>query len=61
MFIPPYSRDLDPIEQAFSPLKAIIRAKKLRTADGLWKALGDCFTSTECRDFFRNVGHFQPA
>jgi transposase len=64
MFIPPYSPDLNPIEQAFSKLKAIIRAKKLRTVDALWKALGnvvDCFTADECANFFRDGGYFQSA
>src|SRR5690349_24122192 len=40
LFIPPYSPDLNPIELAFSKLKARLRAKALRTADALWKALG---------------------
>lgn len=40
LFIPPYGPDLNPIELAFSKLKALLRAKALRTADALWKALG---------------------
>lgn len=47
MFIPPYSPDLNPIEMAFAKLKALLRAKKLRTLEGLWNASGnlvDCFT-----------------
>jgi transposase len=47
MFIPPYSPDLNPIEMAFAKLKALLRARKLRTLEGLWNALGhlgDCFT-----------------
>jgi transposase len=62
MFIPPYSPDLNPIEMAFAKLKALLRAKKLRTLEGLWNALGnlvDCFTPGECANFFRHAGYFQ--
>ena len=64
MFIPPYSPDLNPIEQAFAKLKALLRAKKLRTVEALWKALGslvDCFTPEECANFLRHAGYFQSA
>jgi transposase len=62
MFIPPYSPDLNPIEMAFAKLKALLRAKKIRTLEGLWNALGnlvDCFTPGECANFFRHAGYFQ--
>jgi transposase len=62
MFIPPYSPDLNPIEMAFAKLKALLRAKSLRTVDALWKTLGslvDCFTPGECANFFRHDGYFQ--
>ena len=36
MFIRPYSPDLNPIEMAFAKLKALLRAKKLRTVEDLW-------------------------
>jgi transposase len=39
LFIPPYSPDLNPIEMAFSKVKALLRAKASRTAEALWKAL----------------------
>jgi transposase len=45
LFIPPYSPDLNPIEQAFAKLKALLRAKAIRTVDALWKALGDGWQS----------------
>jgi transposase-like protein/transposase len=51
MFIPPYSPDLNPIEMAFAKLKALLRAKAIRTVEALWNALGTlvgCFTPTEC-------------
>jgi transposase len=64
LFIPPYSPDLNPIEQAFAKLKALLRARALRTVDALWKALGslvDCFTPQECINFLRHDGYFQSA
>ena len=64
MFIPPYSPDLNPIELAFSKLKALLRARAIRTVDGLWNALGnlvDCFTPEECANFVQHDGYFQSA
>jgi transposase len=64
LFIPPYSPDLNPIELAFSKLKALLRAKAIRTVDALWKALGDlcdCFSPGECANYFRHDGYFQSA
>jgi transposase len=45
MYLPPYSPDLNPIEQAFAKLKALLRAKALRTVDALWNALGSLVAS----------------
>ena len=62
LFIPPYSPDLNPIELAFSKLKALLRAKAIRTVEALWKALGDLcdsFSPTECANYFRHDGYFQ--
>lgn len=56
MFLPPYSPDLNPIEQAFAKLKTMLRAKALRTVDALWNALGSlvgCFTAAECANYTR--------
>jgi transposase len=64
LFIPPYSPDLNPIELAFSKLKALLRAKAIRTAEALWKALGDLcgsFSPAECANYFRHDGYFQSA
>ena len=64
LFIPPYSPDLNPIELAFSKLKALLRAKAIRTVDALWNALGDLcdnFSPTECANYFRHDGYFQSA
>ena len=41
LFLPPYSPDLNPIEMAFSKLKAHLRATAARTIDDLWKAIGN--------------------
>jgi transposase len=61
LYLPPYSPDLNPIEQAFAKLKALLRAKALRTVDALWNALGDivpCFSPVECANFLRHAGYF---
>ena len=55
LFIPPYSPDFTPIELAFSKLKALLRAKAIRSADTLWTALGDLcssFSPAECANYF---------
>lgn len=60
LFLPPYSPDLNPIEMAFSKLKAHLRAKAIRTIDGLWQAIGDIcelFTPDECRNYFNAAGY----
>ena len=64
LFIPPYSPDLNPIELAFSKLKALLRAKAIRTVEALWNALGDLcgrFTPKECANYFHHDGYFQSA
>lgn len=61
LYLPPYSPDLNPIEQAFAKLKALLRARALRTVDALWKALGDlvpCFSPAECANFLRHARYF---
>jgi transposase len=60
LFLPPYSPDLNPIEQAFAKLKTLIRKEEARTADDLWKAAGrvlDTFTPAECSNYLRNAGY----
>jgi transposase len=64
LYLPPYSPDLNPIENAFSKLKALLRAAAERTVDGLWSAIGrllDRFTPAECRNYFRHCGYRKPA
>ena len=64
MFIPPYSPDLNPIEQAFAKIKALLRTRKLRTVEALWNALGGiaaCFTPDESANYQHHSGYFQSA
>jgi len=63
-YLPPYSPDLNPIENAFAKLKGLVRAAAERTADGLWSALGrllDRFTRRERRNYFRHCGYSRHA
>lgn len=60
LFLPPYSPDLNPIEMAFSKLKALLRKAAARTFDDLFKALGDIcdqFRPEECWNFFKAAGY----
>jgi transposase len=55
LYLPPYSPDFNPIENALAKLNALLRQAAERTVDGLWSAVGriiDRFTSTECRNYF---------
>lgn len=60
VFLPAYSPDLNPIEQAYSKLKALLRRAKERTADGLrdflFAAL-DAFSPQECANYFHHCGY----
>lgn len=63
LFLPPYSPDLNPIEQVFAKLKALLRRAAMREIPALWKAVGEllqCFTATECRNYFANAGYVLP-
>ena len=60
VLLPPYSPDFNPIENAFSKLKALLRKAGLRTVDGLWDFLGkalDAFSPQECRNYFGHCGY----
>jgi transposase len=60
LFLPPYSPDFNPIENAFSKLKALLRKAAARTVDELWRAIGsaiDAFTPTECANYFTAAGY----
>ncbi len=59
-FLPPYSPDFNPIENAFSKLKALLRKAAARTVDDLWRAIGeaiDAFTPSECQNYFAACGY----
>lgn len=59
-YLPPYSPDFNPIEMAFSKLKALLRKAAERTVDGLWNAIGtliDVFEPAECRNYFNAAGY----
>ena len=59
-FLPAYSPDLNPIEQAFSKLKAHLRKAQERSVDALWQRIGkllDLFQPAECANFFKNSGY----
>ncbi len=60
LYLPPYSPDLNPIEQAFAKLKALLRSVSARTVDDLWAAIAEIielFPPEECANYFRNSGY----
>jgi transposase len=59
-YLPPYSPDLNPIEQVFAKLKALLRKAAERTYEMLWRMVGqlmDRFQADECLNFFRHSGY----
>jgi transposase len=59
-YLPPYSPDFNPIENAFAKLKAHLRKAGERTVTGLWTAIGrtiDLFTPAECANYFTAAGY----
>jgi transposase len=59
-FLPPYSPDFNPIEMAFSKLKALMRAKAERTVEALWQAVGaliPLFLPDECANYFKAASY----
>lgn len=60
LFLPPYSPDFKPIENAFSKLKAMLRKAAERTIDGLWgriERLIPSFAAQECANYFAAAGY----
>jgi transposase len=60
LYLPPYSPDFNPIENAFSKLKALLRTAAERTVEALWDAIGRCiglFTPRECANYFGAAGY----
>jgi len=59
-FLPPYSPDLNPIEQVFAKLKTLLRKAAERTLEETWKRIGallDCFPPHECANYIANAGY----
>ena len=60
LYLPPYSPDFNPIENAFAKLKTLLRATAARTIPDLWNAIADAinrFTPDECRNYFSAAGY----
>jgi transposase len=60
LFLPPYSPDLNPIEQVFAKLKHLMRKAVERTHDATWRRIGsllDAFSPDECRNYLINSGY----
>jgi transposase len=62
MFLPPYSPDLNPIEQVFAKLKTLLRKADERSITAVWQRIGSLlnqFTPNECANYLRNSGYAQ--
>jgi transposase len=59
-FLPPYSPDLNPIEQVFAKLKNLLRKAQERSVEETWRRIGtllEAFTPRECANYHRNSGY----
>jgi transposase len=59
-YLPPYSPDFNPIENAFAKLKALLRKAAERTVDALWNRIGiliDHFSKQECENYLAAAGY----
>jgi transposase len=60
LFLPPYSPDLNPIEQVFAKLKHLLRKAAERSVETTWRRIGTLigeFSSSECTNYFVNSGY----
>jgi transposase len=60
LYLPPYSPDLNPIEQLFAKLKALLRAAAERSIPALWDRIGEILNSiasAECANYLRHAGY----
>ena len=60
LFLPPYSPDLNPIEQVFAKLKTLLRKANERSVEATWMRIGallDAFSPDECANYLRNSGY----
>jgi transposase len=64
IYLPAYSPDLNPIEQAFAKLKALLRKAAPRTVEALWTVIGEslsAFSPGECANYLANAGYRRSA
>ena len=60
VFLPPYSPDLNPIEQVFAKLKTLLRKAEERTVEATWQRIGtllSAFAPNECSNYLVNAGY----
>ena len=60
LFLPPYSPDLNPIEQVFAKLKLLLRKAAERSVEATWQRIGSlliAFPPHECANYLRNSGY----
>ena len=60
LYLPPYSPDFNPIENAFAKLKALLRKAEARTREDLWDAITGAlkhFSAQECANYFNAAGY----
>ncbi len=60
LYLPPYSPDLNPIENLFSKIKSYLRKRAERTIGGLWDAIGEAISTVspkDCENCFRHAGY----
>ena len=60
LFLPPYSPDLNPIEQVFAKLKTLLRKAAERSVEATWRRIGtllDAFSPQECANYLTNAGY----
>ena len=60
LFLPPYSPDLNPIEQVFAKLKTLLRRADERCIETTWRRIGqllDRFSPAECSNYLRHAGY----
>lgn len=57
VFLPPYSPDFNPIEQAFSKLKGLLRRAEARTREALIEAMGAALSAVSAQDAWGFFGH----
>jgi transposase len=60
LYLPPYSPDLNPIEQAFAKLKTLLKRAAARSVEVLWHTIGqllDVFSPTECAHYLAHAGY----